>query len=77
MCSGSCNTDEVTPEEILESIAEILEPKIRSIKVEQFGVYSILLNFQEVTALQIDLRAALSNSNSSDSSKQSSEVTKQ
>jgi hypothetical protein len=57
MCGGCSSFDAPTPEEILVDVSKILLPKIKAIKVEQFGVYEILLNFQEVTALQIWLNA--------------------
>ena len=57
MCGGCSCTDEVTTEEILADVSKVILPKIKDIKVEQFGVYQVLLNFQEVTALKIWLNA--------------------
>jgi hypothetical protein len=53
MCGGCSCLEDSTPEEILTDVSKMLLPKIKEIKVEQFGVYQIILNFQEVTALQI------------------------
>jgi hypothetical protein len=53
MCGGCSCFDEQTSEEILKEVSKILKPKLDVIRVEQFGVYPVLLSYQEVTALKI------------------------